>query len=370
MQCLRKEIIMLLLLNILHMHCKSVFKSENETEITENPETSSPELSSISDEKTSLGISPDDTAVTITISEPEPLNYEIKLDFKECNCGIYGLCHIDDTRSKCHCTLLTDDSFYGKCEEECKCGVNVRTSYIRSNGNIICSSDVAYNDSSEDCTGCDCGEGGSCHLNSSGDKICNCFEGYVPHEGYCKACDCGEGGSCHLNSSGDKICNCFEGYVPHEGYCKECNCGPYGSCSFIEDEKQCICPSFTVEINGVCEVLENTSPEFTTAVTTTVLSSTALECNCGPYGSCSFIDDEKRCDCKSFAVERNGVCIVLENTSPEFTTAVTTTVLSSTELGKRDFWMISQFSVASAILVLLLFMFGFWTRILKKISKK
>ncbi|CAL1300553.1 unnamed protein product, partial [Larinioides sclopetarius] len=251
MQCLRKEIIMLLLLNILHMHCKSVFKSENETEITEIPETSSPELSSISDEKTSLGISPDDTAVTITISEPEPLNYEIKLDFKECNCGIYGLCHIDDTRSKCHCTLLTDDSFYGKCEEECKCGVNVRTSYIRSNGNIICSSDVAYNDSSEDCTGCDCGnnngwcrfdfrsdsedkclcvprfsekdgrcygcdcgEGGSCHLNSSGDKICKCFEGYVPHEGYCKGCDCGEGGSCHLNSSGDKICKCFEGYVP------------------------------------------------------------------------------------------------------------------------------------------------------------
>ncbi|GBN88437.1 hypothetical protein AVEN_270149-1, partial [Araneus ventricosus] len=152
--------------------------------------------------------------------ETEAPNYKIIVYFKEseeCDCGVYGLCHFDEVRKKCDCAPLTDVPSYGKCED-CNCGVNASTIYIRSDGAIICSSDVAYNDSNGDCEECNCSyDDGWCSF-EFGQK-CLCIPQFTEKDGKCVGCDCGEGGSCHLNSSGGKICNCFSGYVPYEGYC-------------------------------------------------------------------------------------------------------------------------------------------------------
>ncbi|GBO18064.1 hypothetical protein AVEN_29731-1, partial [Araneus ventricosus] len=123
---------------------------------------------------------------------------------------------------------------------------------------------------------CDCGSHGACSF-ETGQKKCICDVNYVEKEGKCEYCSCGENSnSCHFKQGKYKKCNCSSGYAENHGYCEECNCGPYGSCSFVDDKKRCDCKSFTVERNGVCVVMEITSPEDTTVGTSTVLSSTAL----------------------------------------------------------------------------------------------
>ncbi|GBN80794.1 hypothetical protein AVEN_221800-1 [Araneus ventricosus] len=66
-------------------------------------------------------------------------------------------------------------------------------------------------------------------------------------------CDCGLGGSCHLDSSGDKICYCFSGYARYKGHCYDCDCGPYGTCIIDAGIKRCICDFNYAEKNGKCE---------------------------------------------------------------------------------------------------------------------
>ncbi|GBM49123.1 hypothetical protein AVEN_78079-1, partial [Araneus ventricosus] len=88
-------------------------------------------------------------------------------------------------------------------------------------------------------------------------------------------CSCGENSkSCSYNVLGEKECNCSTAYAQNRGYCEECNCGPYGSCSFEYDRKRCKCKSFAFEKNGVCVVMESTTLEGSTSTRTTVLPTT------------------------------------------------------------------------------------------------
>ncbi|GBO05065.1 hypothetical protein AVEN_22341-1, partial [Araneus ventricosus] len=97
-------------------------------------------------------------------------------------------------------------------------------------------------------------------------------------------CNCGEySKSCRYNWKGDQICDCFPGYAEKYGSCEECNCGPYGSCSFQYGQKTCNCRPFAFEKNGICIIMESTTSEDTTAVRTTILPSTTQYCNCGEY---------------------------------------------------------------------------------------
>ncbi|GBN80795.1 hypothetical protein AVEN_221801-1 [Araneus ventricosus] len=88
-------------------------------------------------------------------------------------------------------------------------------------------------------------------------------------------CSCGENSkSCRYNVLGEKECNCSSAYAQNRGNCEDCNCGPYGSCSFEYDRKRCNCESFAVKMNEVCVVLKSTPPEGSTSTRTTALPST------------------------------------------------------------------------------------------------
>ncbi|GBM43872.1 hypothetical protein AVEN_256742-1 [Araneus ventricosus] len=97
----------------------------------------------------------------------------------------------------------------------------------------------------------------------------------------------------------------------------ECNCGPYGSCSFQYGQKTCNCRPFAFEKNGICIIMESTTSEDTTAVRTTMLPSTTQYCNCGEYSkSCRYNwKGDKTCDCFRGYAEKYGSC---EGTGPYF----------------------------------------------------
>ncbi|GBM69935.1 hypothetical protein AVEN_13799-1 [Araneus ventricosus] len=121
---------------------------------------------------------------------------------------------------------------------------------------------------------CDCGPYGMCGL-ESGRKRCFCDSNYAEKNGKCEYCSCGENSkSCRYNLLGEKECNCSSAYAQNRGYCEDCNCGPYGSCSFEYDRKRCNCKSFAVEMNGVCVVMESTTLEGSTSAMTTALPLT------------------------------------------------------------------------------------------------
>ncbi|GBN80768.1 hypothetical protein AVEN_98557-1, partial [Araneus ventricosus] len=121
---------------------------------------------------------------------------------------------------------------------------------------------------------CDCGPHGTCSL-ESGIKICTCDSNYAEKNGKCEYCSCGENSkSCRYNVLGEKECNCSSAYAQNRGNCEDCNCGPYGSCSFEYDRKRCNCESFAVKMNEVCVVLKSTPPEGSTSTRTTALPST------------------------------------------------------------------------------------------------
>ncbi|GFR29049.1 hypothetical protein TNCT_23431, partial [Trichonephila clavata] len=67
----------------------------------------------------------------------------------------------------------------------------------------------------------------------------------------CSQNPCLNGGQCIV--SGDSfLCKCP---TPYSGItCEkvECNCGPYGLCTFESGKKTCTCSPYTVEINGTC----------------------------------------------------------------------------------------------------------------------
>ncbi|GBN00688.1 hypothetical protein AVEN_104760-1, partial [Araneus ventricosus] len=121
---------------------------------------------------------------------------------------------------------------------------------------------------------CDCGPHGKCSL-ESGIKRCTCDSNYAEKNGKCEYCSCGENSkSCHYNVLGEKECNCYSAYAQNRGYCEDCNCGPYGSCSFEYNRKRCNCESFAINMNGVCVVMESTTLEGSTSTMTTALPLT------------------------------------------------------------------------------------------------
>ncbi|GBN13207.1 hypothetical protein AVEN_64551-1, partial [Araneus ventricosus] len=91
---------------------------------------------------------------------------------------------------------------------------------------------------------------------------------------------------------------------------KECNCGPYGSCSFQYGQKTCNCRPFALEKNGICIIMKSTTSESTTALRTTMLLSTTQYCNCGEYSkSCRYNwKGDKICDCFPGYAEKYGSC--------------------------------------------------------------
>ncbi|GBM43867.1 hypothetical protein AVEN_256739-2 [Araneus ventricosus] len=90
----------------------------------------------------------------------------------------------------------------------------------------------------------------------------------------------------------------------------ECNCGPYGSCSFHDGQKTCNCRPSAFEKNGICIIMESTTSESTTALRTTMLPSTTQYCNCGEYSkSCRYNwKGDKICDCFPGYAEKYGSC--------------------------------------------------------------
>ncbi|GBN76282.1 hypothetical protein AVEN_134310-1 [Araneus ventricosus] len=128
---------------------------------------------------------------------------------------------------------------------------------------------------------------------------------------YFPDCNCGEySKSCRYNWKGDQICDCFPGYAQKYGSCEECNCGPYGSCSFQYGQKTCNCRPFAFEKNEICIIMESTTSDSTTAVRTTILPSTTQYCNCGEYSkSCHYNRrGVKICDCFPGYAEKYGSC--------------------------------------------------------------
>ncbi|GBM69941.1 Protocadherin Fat 1, partial [Araneus ventricosus] len=213
-----------------------------------------------------------------------------------CNCGPYGSCSFEYDIKRCNCKSFAVE----------KNGVCVDKGPSSSEGTT--DSTTTSTIGSSTVQACDCGLGGSCQLDSSGEKICNCFSGYARYKGHCYECDCGSYGTCILES-GIKRCTCDVNFAEKNGKCEYCSCGENSKfCRYnVLGEKECSCSSAYAQNRGYCE-----------------------ECNCGPYGSCSFEYDRKRCHCKSFAVEKNGVCVVMESTTLEGSTSTRTTVLTST----------------------------------------
>ncbi|XP_055944191.1 neurogenic locus notch homolog protein 1-like [Argiope bruennichi] len=362
----------------------------------------------------------------------------------ECDCGVYGICSLVEEEKKCTCAPSSAE-LDGKCVE-CDCGLDglcrfesgqkkcvCRPKTIERDGKCVAvetSTLVTTHSSSLMTTilmttiaSCSCGENSkSCAYNWDNKKICECLPGYAVKDVYCFECNCGPHGSCKFvndqkkcscapftvemngvcvdvgttdsirtstmistastvrdctcghttktcryNVLGEKECTCYPGYAVNQGYCEECNCGPYGSCSFEYGRKRCNCKSSTVEKHGLCVVVESTTTEkVTTRMPTTLPPTTrscscgensksctynwdeekicecfpgyavkddyCFECNCGPYGSCKFVNDRKKCSCAPFTVEMNGVCVDVDTTSSRGTTdsTSTSTVVSST----------------------------------------
>ncbi|GBM79873.1 hypothetical protein AVEN_220429-2 [Araneus ventricosus] len=238
--------------------------------------------------------------------------------FPECDCGPRGSCFFEFGQKKCLCSPFST-------EKNGKCIVTETSTSISTDSSSFMTTILPSTISA-----CHCGPAtNSCFLDSSGDKNCSCFSGYTPVNGHCVECNCGPRGRCSFES-GKKKCVCEANAAENDGKCEKCNCGPYGSCGFEYGKKKCDCRSFAIEKNGVCVVMDTTSSEDTTVVTSTIQTSTTQKCNCGPYGSCSFEYGQKKCHCLSFAIEKNGVCVVIDTTSSEDTTVVTSTIPTST----------------------------------------
>ncbi|GBN45034.1 hypothetical protein AVEN_245643-1 [Araneus ventricosus] len=197
---------------------------------------------------------------------------------KKCDCGAYGLCEFAGSSKKCTCAPKTNE-LDGKCIE-CDCGSSTSYCYYNYYGNKACDCSWGEIDVNGQCKECNCGFQGLCRL-EFGRKKCLCAPNFIESDGKCvpslanttstsvntepsslmttiltstvTSCDCGVGGSCHLDSSGEKICNCFSGYAPNEGYCDECDCGSHGKCSLETGLKRCICDVKYAEKNGKCE---------------------------------------------------------------------------------------------------------------------
>ncbi|XP_055944669.1 neurogenic locus Notch protein-like isoform X2 [Argiope bruennichi] len=243
----------------------------------------------------------------------------------DCDCGD-GICVLDANNiKKCHCGLKQVKAIDGKCYD-CDCGVGI------------------------------------CNLNDNNKKNCLCGSGQAKGEnGKCYECDCGVYGICELHASG-KRCSCAPLTLELNGKCIECDCGSHGLCLFEYGRKKCVCSPYSVEIDGKCIVIESSTSTSTTSTTTnssglltTILSSTipdcycgpnskscsldwaankncscysgysqvngyCAECNCGPYGTCSFEFGQKKCICKPSAIEKNGLCVVIESTTSDGST--------------------------------------------------
>ncbi|CAL1288202.1 unnamed protein product [Larinioides sclopetarius] len=294
-----------------------------------------------------------ETSTSISTDSSTFMTTVLTSTISECDCGPFGKCTFESGNKKCVCEMKTAEKD-GKCVD-CYCGENAKFCNFDEKGERKCSCSYGYAENNGYCDECNCGPYGSCRF-EYGQKRCDCQTFASEKNGVCvvmeitssegpfnasstvltstaQDCHCGSSSySCYLDSKGYKICDCFFGYSQLGELCAECNCGPYGTCGFEYGQKKCHCRSFAVEMNGVCVEVETTSLEVSTESIehSTVASSTVQECNCGPYGSCEFEYGQKKCHCKSFAIEKNGVCIVINTTSSEDTTIVTSTIHTST----------------------------------------
>ncbi|GBM82323.1 hypothetical protein AVEN_128752-2 [Araneus ventricosus] len=242
-------------------------------------------------------------------------------------------CNNDDD---CQYPLKCEDrgAWEGKVCSECDCGVYGSCTFIGRSKKCICS--PATHEKDGKCVECDCGPHGLC-IFEFGQKKCVCSPYSTEKDGKCivaqtstlvttdssslmtailtstvSTCYCGpETKTCYLDSSGNKNCSCFSGYVPINGYCAECNCGPYGTCSFEYGLKKCNCRSFATETNGVCVEMLSSSSKGTTDsfITSTILSSTVQECDCGPRGRCDVAFGRRKCICDLLTAEKDGKCV-------------------------------------------------------------
>ncbi|KAF8777628.1 Delta and Notch-like epidermal growth [Argiope bruennichi] len=139
---------------------------------------------------------------------------------------------------------------------------------------------------------CNCTPTQECFVNDQKAADCRCPSGKTEFEVYgvkkCFDCYCGENSnSCYFDWKGNKICNCSHGYAENHEHCDECNCGPYGSCSFQYGRKHCDCISGKFEKNGMC-----------------------VDCECGIYSYSCFLDSEtnKVCNCYFGYSQLGGLC--------------------------------------------------------------
>ncbi|GBM89793.1 Fat-like cadherin-related tumor suppressor [Araneus ventricosus] len=154
-----------------------------------------------------------------------------------------------------------------------------------------------------------CQNGGTCNNGKIG-FICKCvapFSGPRCENGLCTSNPCQNNGICEVSEDSYR-CNCNK---PFKGTnCElECDCGPYGTCSLESGMKRCICHSNYAEKNGKCEY-----------------------CFCGENSkSCRYnVLGEKECNCSYAYAQNRGYCEVMESTTLECSTSTRTTVLPST----------------------------------------
>ncbi|CAL1300561.1 unnamed protein product [Larinioides sclopetarius] len=318
------ETILLLIIYALHVHCRTVLKTQkiNKTDIV-----------------------------------PSLKEYETF----ECRCGEHEDCSFEGENKVCKCMEGYKDK-KGICEE-CSCGEHGDCSF--EGENKVCKCMEGYKDKKGICEECNCGDNGKCRFNGY-EKICLCNAGFIEKDGSCQECNCGDNGKCRFNGY-EKICLCNAGFIEKDGSCQECDCGQLGKCTFEYGRKKCICDSFTSEKNGKC--VECDCDKNSKSCHFDRKGDKVCNCTSGyaqVFGICEAICTEDKC--------KHGKCEIVGNgfkcrCSEGFTGQHCEEKVQA-KLSKQDLWMVLQLSVVFAIFILLSGMFCFWTRILKKISKK
>ncbi|GIY13387.1 uncharacterized protein CDAR_422613 [Caerostris darwini] len=238
--------------------------------------------------------------------------------FCECKRGVSGdRCQTVDecaTGRYKHCTRDRGTCFfdYKRAAAVCMCSGNRKLHHEEN----ICKETCRENN--------DCQNGGVCE-GVQGKKFCTCGRGVTGDlcetivdctSGKYKDCR-GENGNCSYNHQMQTaVCTCSndKALQPYENICKECDCGVYGSCSFIGYQKVCSCSLSTSEKDGKC-----------------------VECDCGSYGVCTFEAEEKKCICGPRTIQIDGKCVAIKSTTERPRTTMIMTTPRDCYCGKNSY---------------------------------
>ncbi|GFW01903.1 hypothetical protein TNCV_3028741 [Trichonephila clavipes] len=128
----------------------------------------------------------------------------------------------------------------------------------------------------------------NCSFNAAGEKICTCKPSYIQSpSGWCiSRCDGGSGSKCENGGTcNNGTCHCPKGttgdYCQNVDWCEDFRCGNHYETMCVYD------PETTM---GKCKCRDYNSV-YDDKV------KNCFDCDCGPFGNCTFVNGSKICKC-------------------------------------------------------------------------